>query len=203
MRVLTLRKGVEEEEFGRFLQTVTRARHLSADASDDLLTLLWEQDFQKVTYQFAEVISDPVGLRPAGARPAGPAVRERRCRSRSGRKWQSAKPEGHGRPRGLRLDALLPRRDRNRRAARPGRAGIRPRRPYRRAGRHVRHLRAPAGPRYPRGNHRRPRDRCSRTCWRAAISIPSPPFSASCARSRTRRAWTRRRTSESTRSKAG
>jgi HEAT repeat protein len=59
MRVLTLRKGVEEEEFGRFLQTVTRARHLSADASDDLLTLLWEQDFQKVTYQFAEVISDP------------------------------------------------------------------------------------------------------------------------------------------------
>jgi hypothetical protein len=59
MRVLTLRKGVEEEEIGRFLQTVTRARHLSADASDDLLTLLWEQDFQRVTYQFAEVISDP------------------------------------------------------------------------------------------------------------------------------------------------
>ena len=59
MRVLTLRKGVEEEEIGRFLQTVTRARHLSADASDDLLTLIWEQDFQKVNYQFAEVISDP------------------------------------------------------------------------------------------------------------------------------------------------
>lgn len=59
MRVLTLRKGVEEEEIGRFLHTVTRARHLSADASDDLLTLLWEQDFQRITYQFAEVISDP------------------------------------------------------------------------------------------------------------------------------------------------
>lgn len=59
MRVLTLRKGVEEEEIGRFLQTVTRARHLSADAGDDLLTLLWEQDFQKVSYQFAEVIFDP------------------------------------------------------------------------------------------------------------------------------------------------
>lgn len=59
MRVLTLRKGIEEEEIARFLLTVTRARHLSADASDDLLTLLWEQDFQKVSYQFAEVISDP------------------------------------------------------------------------------------------------------------------------------------------------
>jgi len=59
MRVLTLRKGVEEGEIGRFLQTVSRARHLSADASDDLLTLLWEQDFQRVSYQFAEVISDP------------------------------------------------------------------------------------------------------------------------------------------------
>ena len=35
MRVLTLRKGVEDAEIGRFLQTVTRARHLSADASDD------------------------------------------------------------------------------------------------------------------------------------------------------------------------
>ncbi|HEX9892366.1 MAG TPA: HEAT repeat domain-containing protein [Gemmatimonadales bacterium] len=59
MRVLTLRKGAEEEEITRFLQTVTRARHLAVDASDDLLTLLWEQDFHRVTYQFAEVISDP------------------------------------------------------------------------------------------------------------------------------------------------
>jgi HEAT repeat protein len=59
MRVLTLRKGVEAEEISRFLQTVTRARHLAADASDDLLTLLWEQDFKRVAYQFAEVITDP------------------------------------------------------------------------------------------------------------------------------------------------
>jgi hypothetical protein len=59
MRVLTLRKGVEEEEIARFLQTVSRARHLAADASDDLLTLLWEQDFSRVSYQFAEIITDP------------------------------------------------------------------------------------------------------------------------------------------------
>jgi hypothetical protein len=59
MRLLTLRKGCEEEEIGRFLVTVSRARLLPADASDDLLTLLWEQDFQRVTFQFTEVIADP------------------------------------------------------------------------------------------------------------------------------------------------
>ncbi|MBS1241801.1 MAG: hypothetical protein H6R40_1228 [Gemmatimonadetes bacterium] len=59
MRILTIRKGAEEEEVPRFLQTVSRARLLPADANDDLLTLLWEQDFKRITYEFAEVISDP------------------------------------------------------------------------------------------------------------------------------------------------
>lgn len=59
MRLLTLRKGCEEEEAGRFLQTVSRARLLPADANDDLLTLLWQQDFKRIDYKFAEVVSDP------------------------------------------------------------------------------------------------------------------------------------------------
>jgi hypothetical protein len=58
MRFLTLRPGVEDEEMVRFLQLVTRARLLPTDAADDLLTLLWEQDFQAIDYQFAEIISD-------------------------------------------------------------------------------------------------------------------------------------------------
>jgi HEAT repeat protein len=78
MRRLTIQKGAEEEELGRFLQTVSRARLLPADASDDLLTLLWEQDFQRITYQFAEVISDPAVYDPQAldleARP--PALEE-------------------------------------------------------------------------------------------------------------------------------
>jgi len=93
MRVLTLRKGVEEGEFGRFLQTVTRARHLSADASDDLLTLLWEQDFQKITYQFAEVISDPWVYDPQAldlqAKKSETVVQEQ-----VRQEVQAAKPEG-------------------------------------------------------------------------------------------------------------
>ncbi|HEX7024678.1 MAG TPA: HEAT repeat domain-containing protein [Gemmatimonadales bacterium] len=58
MRALTLKPGVEEEELLRFLQVVTRARLLPSDASDDLLTLLWEQDFHFIEYQFAEIITD-------------------------------------------------------------------------------------------------------------------------------------------------
>ena len=62
MRFLTLRPGVEDGEMVRFLQLVTRARLLPSDAADDLLTLLWEQDFQCIEYQFAEIISDSLAV---------------------------------------------------------------------------------------------------------------------------------------------
>jgi hypothetical protein len=58
MRVLTLFPGVEEEEIIRFLEIVQRARSLATDAGDDLLTLLWEQDFTLIQYHFAEFIAD-------------------------------------------------------------------------------------------------------------------------------------------------
>lgn len=58
MRVLTLLPGVEEEEIIRFLEIVHRARTLSADAGDDLLTLLWEQDFTLIQYHFTEFVQD-------------------------------------------------------------------------------------------------------------------------------------------------
>jgi len=74
LRVLTLRRGVEQEEIGQLLELVNRARFLTADATDDLLTLLWEREFQWVTYVFAEPFADagPVvepGDRPAAAQP--------------------------------------------------------------------------------------------------------------------------------------
>jgi hypothetical protein len=58
MRHLVIRPGVEDEELVRFLKVVSRARMLASDAADDLLTLLWEQDFQCIEYQFAEIITD-------------------------------------------------------------------------------------------------------------------------------------------------
>ena len=51
MRSLTIRRGAEIDELPLFLEMVNRARFLSADAGDDLLTLLWEQEFELIQYQ--------------------------------------------------------------------------------------------------------------------------------------------------------
>jgi hypothetical protein len=58
MRVLTLHPGVEEGEIVRFLDVVQRARTLPPDAGDDLLTLLWEQDFSLIQYHFTDFVPD-------------------------------------------------------------------------------------------------------------------------------------------------
>ncbi|MGH7531737.1 MAG: HEAT repeat domain-containing protein, partial [Gemmatimonadales bacterium] len=58
LRLLTFRPGVERDEMVRFLEVVNKVRSLPADAEDDLLTLLWEQDFQLIHYTFSEVLTD-------------------------------------------------------------------------------------------------------------------------------------------------
>jgi hypothetical protein len=69
MRVLTLLPHVEDEEIIRFLETVQRARNLPPEAGDDLLTLLWEQDFTRIQYHFAEFYGEQAvpGLSGEGA----------------------------------------------------------------------------------------------------------------------------------------
>ncbi|MDH4046063.1 MAG: HEAT repeat domain-containing protein [Gemmatimonadota bacterium] len=58
VRSLELAPGAEGEELVRLLQVINRARNLPPDAEDDLLTLLWEQDFQFVKYDFIEPATD-------------------------------------------------------------------------------------------------------------------------------------------------
>ena len=58
LRRLTFLPGVETEEIFRFLRVVNRARMLPTDATDDLLTLLWEQEFVLVSYAFVEALGD-------------------------------------------------------------------------------------------------------------------------------------------------
>jgi hypothetical protein len=58
VRSVTLRPGVEETELVRFMQVLHQARTLSADAPDDLLTLLWQEDFQYLSYTFRELALD-------------------------------------------------------------------------------------------------------------------------------------------------
>ena len=58
LRSLSFHPGVEEEEIVKFLRILQQARGLQADASDDLLTLLWEQDFQNIRYTFRELATE-------------------------------------------------------------------------------------------------------------------------------------------------
>jgi hypothetical protein len=71
MRSLTIGRGAELDELPRFLEMINRARFLPADAGDDLLTLLWEQEFEFIQYQFIEFLGDGTGPEQTGTYPAG------------------------------------------------------------------------------------------------------------------------------------
>lgn len=58
VRSVTFRKGAEDAEVVRFLSVINRSRTLQPDAADDLLTLLWEEDFQHIAYTFRELASE-------------------------------------------------------------------------------------------------------------------------------------------------
>ena len=74
VRSLTFKPGVEELEIVRFLAVLQQAKNLQADAPDDLLTLLWAEDFQFVTYTFRELASEnavPIERSETAAPPIG------------------------------------------------------------------------------------------------------------------------------------
>lgn len=58
LRILTLRKGVEVEELPRLLRVVNQVRGLAPDATDDLFTLLWTEEFHFIDVRFAEFVQD-------------------------------------------------------------------------------------------------------------------------------------------------
>jgi len=74
VRSLTFKPGVEDAEMVRFLAVLHQAKNLQADAPDDLLTLLWAEDFQFVNYTFRELASEnavPIERGEAPAMPGG------------------------------------------------------------------------------------------------------------------------------------
>ncbi len=58
VRSVTFLPGVEETEIVGLLDVIHRARTLGAEDSDDLLTLLWEKDFQRFQYVFQDLMTD-------------------------------------------------------------------------------------------------------------------------------------------------
>ena len=61
VRAVTLLPGVEQDEIVGLLDVVHRARTLRQEDSDDLLTLLWEKDFQRIRYVFQEMTAAESG----------------------------------------------------------------------------------------------------------------------------------------------
>ncbi len=61
IRSVTLLPGVEDEEIVGLLDVVHRARTLQPEDNDDLLTLLWEKDFQLIRYTFHELAGTEAG----------------------------------------------------------------------------------------------------------------------------------------------
>ncbi|MBA3497350.1 MAG: HEAT repeat domain-containing protein [Gemmatimonadales bacterium] len=96
MRSLTIRQGAEIEELPRFLETINRARFLPTDAGDDLLTLLWEQEFEFIQYEFMEFLGDTGGVpEQTGAYGAG-AGSEDAARIRRAAAEEEAPPRAKG-----------------------------------------------------------------------------------------------------------
>jgi HEAT repeat protein len=71
MRALTIHKGAEEVELSLFLETINKARFLTADAGDDLLTLLWALEFECIKYRFVDFFTEGGGELPGPSGPAG------------------------------------------------------------------------------------------------------------------------------------
>lgn len=67
LRELTITPGFEGGELERFLAIIPKVRHAQAH-EDDLLTLLWEQDFQSLRYRYVE-LSDPSAPLESSAEP--------------------------------------------------------------------------------------------------------------------------------------
>jgi hypothetical protein len=55
VRRLTIVPGAEDEEIVRLLQVLGKARNLVSDSPDDLLTLLWDQDFHTIKYDYVDL----------------------------------------------------------------------------------------------------------------------------------------------------
>ncbi len=100
MRSFTIRRGAESEELPRFLELVNQARFLAADAGDDLLTLLWEQEYEFIQYKFIEFFGEGGGAMPevTGSYNAGGGAEET---AQATQRHEQAAEEAPPRPKGM------------------------------------------------------------------------------------------------------
>jgi HEAT repeat protein len=61
VRLMTFLPGFEDE-VDRFLRVVDSARQFGPKASDDMVTLLWEEEFASFQYSYMDLLADSVGM---------------------------------------------------------------------------------------------------------------------------------------------
>lgn len=71
LRELTLVEGFEQDDLVRLMSILQRVRKASTD-DDDLLALLWEQDFNNLRYRYVDLGLEPVTPLEDGGTPAEP-----------------------------------------------------------------------------------------------------------------------------------
>lgn len=94
MRVLSLRNGAEQDEMIRFLELLNRARFLPTDAGDDLMTLLWEEDFQLIHYHFIDLLGEAEPIEGSPVAIGGPAEVRAEDRRAQVEEEAPARPKG-------------------------------------------------------------------------------------------------------------
>ena len=79
IREVRITRGFEDEELARLLDVIQRARKATPD-DDDLLTMLWEQDFLNLRYRFVDLAMESapplLDTAPAEMRPSAEATPE-------------------------------------------------------------------------------------------------------------------------------
>lgn len=68
-------KGIEGRELESFLDVLHRARHARGDA-DDLVTLLWDQDFRHLEYEVVDLLAEGVRMPESEEREDEPDFRD-------------------------------------------------------------------------------------------------------------------------------
>ncbi len=74
IRLMTLLPGFEDE-IERFLTVVDRARQFGPSAGDDIVTLLWEEEFSSFQYSYVDLLAEAAGATGPDAEPRPPVER--------------------------------------------------------------------------------------------------------------------------------
>lgn len=91
IRLITFLPGFEEEA-ERFLHVINQARQLDQRAIDDMVTLLWEQEFSAFQYSYVDLLAEGLDV-PRSAKPSTEYVDPALIRAEIEQKLEEEMPE--------------------------------------------------------------------------------------------------------------